>query len=629
MKKKKYLHWIVLIIPAILLICFINVNANNNLQHKEDYAISWADEGFEAFIREYLQKPSGTIYASELEGIEYICLDKEFSHMPHIQVGYKTNEYDNHGMVKYSHQSLNAKNIWKIKTLDDLRHFKNLARLDLACFAVGDMDYFKDMTQLEQLFMMDCENIEDGRFTDISNIANLKNLIEISLTNNYIKDLSPLSELQNLRKAYVGYEETIDYSPLNSWTNIEYLTVQEYDLIDVSFLFDLVNLKELEVQANYWDVSFLKNMDKLEYLRVNCKEIKNFDSISICKGLKKFYMWADDMPDLNCLKDLPELHWLVLYCGNNGKDDEISERLNLSIKIISEIQNLKLLSLHLERGLDYTPISKLTGLTELTINHADISDIDFLIPLKNLTHLNLAWNAISDISALKNLDNLESLNLDANYGVVDISVLKNLKHLKRLNMLNNSIIDWKPVSHVEKIEAVGRNEIDIIPITTGNFGFSYVGLIYMLILLIPNIIWARNKPKGYNSSGENKILLVFERVGQMLSAVSILLFTNYNPEIFELWTAWLIISAILMILYIIYWIRYFRSKQTANDFYRSIFCIPAPGATLPVAAFLLLGIYSKVIWLIVSSIILGIGHIGIHLQHIKDLEMKINNNKFK
>jgi len=47
--------------------------------------------------------------------------------------------------------------------------------------------------------------------------------------------------------------------------------------------------------------------------------------------------------------------------------------------------------------------------------------------------------------------------------------------------------------------------------------------------------------------------------------------------------------------------------------------IPAPGATLPVAAFLLLGIYGKVIWLIISSVILGIGHIGIHMQHIKRL----------
>ncbi len=32
-----------------------------------------------------------------------------------------------------------------------------------------------------------------------------------------------------------------------------------------------------------------------------------------------------------------------------------------------------------------------------------------------------------------------------------------------------------------------------------NFGFSYVGLIYLLMLFIPNILWSKNKPKDYES----------------------------------------------------------------------------------------------------------------------------------
>lgn len=140
------------------------------------------------------------------------------------------------------------------------------------------------------------------------------------------------------------------------------------------------------------------------------------------------------------------------------------------------------------------------------------------------------------------------------------------------------------------------------------------------MLWIPNAMWAKRLPTGYNSSDENKILLVFERVGQVLCTASILLFTDYNPQIFELWIAWFIASALLMILYEVNWIYYFRSEKTVSDFYRPFFGIPALGATLPVAAFLLLGIYGKVIWLIISAIILGIGHIGIHLQHIKKIE---------
>ena len=57
-----------------------------------------------------------------------------------------------------------------------------------------------------------------------------------------------------------------------------------------------------------------------------------------------------------------------------------------------------------------------------------------------------------------------------------------------------------------------------------------------------------------------------------------------------------------------------------KDMYSSILGIPVAGATLPVLSFLLLVIYGKNIPLIVSTIILGIGHIGIHMNHKKEAE---------
>ena len=152
----------------------------------------------------------------------------------------------------------------------------------------------------------------------------------------------------------------------------------------------------------------------------------------------------------------------------------------------------------------------------------------------------------------------------------------------------------------------------------GHFGFSYIGLIYMLLLEIPNILWTRNKPEGYDPSSENKILLAFERVGQVLCTATVLLFRDTNPRGWEPWIAWLIASALLMVIYECYWIRYFR-KPTLVNFYRPFLGIPLPGATLPVAAFLLLGIYGRLLWLIAASIILGIEHIGIHIGHARKL----------
>ena len=70
-----------------------------------------------------------------------------------------------------------------------------------------------------------------------------------------------------------------------------------------------------------------------------------------------------------------------------------------------------------------------------------------------------------------------------------------------------------------------------------------------------------------------------------------------------------------MVLYLLWWLRYFRSERTLHDFYGSFCGVPVAGAVLPVAAFLLLGIYGKVLWLAGSALVLGVGHIGIHLRH--------------
>lgn len=153
------------------------------------------------------------------------------------------------------------------------------------------------------------------------------------------------------------------------------------------------------------------------------------------------------------------------------------------------------------------------------------------------------------------------------------------------------------------------------------FGFSYVGLIYLAMLMLPNIIWTKNQPKDYEKyvANENKVLLAFERIGEVLVSFVSLIFSDFNLKPWSNWTWWLIVSFLLMVLYEIYWIRYFKSEKTMKDFYSSILGIPVAGATLPVLAFLLLAVYGKNILLGVSVLILGIGHIGIHIMHRKEI----------
>lgn len=158
----------------------------------------------------------------------------------------------------------------------------------------------------------------------------------------------------------------------------------------------------------------------------------------------------------------------------------------------------------------------------------------------------------------------------------------------------------------------------------GHFGFSYMGVIFLLLLFVPNIIWSKNLPDGYEPANENRILLIFERAGQVLTTCCALIFSDFNVRGWSNWSWWLIIAVCSMILYEIWWIRYFRGQRTMMDFYSSLLGIPVAGATLPVVAFFMLGIYGKVIWMITAAVLLGIGHIGIHLQHRKALMAEEN-----
>ncbi len=163
------------------------------------------------------------------------------------------------------------------------------------------------------------------------------------------------------------------------------------------------------------------------------------------------------------------------------------------------------------------------------------------------------------------------------------------------------------------------------------FGFSISGIVFLVMLMIPNLYWAKYaRPEGYEEASrrENRILLMLERAGEVAVSACLPVFRSFEPCIRKLpegiffdmriilWAA----AFGLMILYELYWLRYFRSSRTLKDMYSSYAGFPVAGASLPVIAALLLGIYSRNLVMLCASVILGTGHIGIHLAHRKETE---------
>ena len=89
------------------------------------------------------------------------------------------------------------------------------------------------------------------------------------------------------------------------------------------------------------------------------------------------------------------------------------------------------------------------------------------------------------------------------------------------------------------------------------FGFSYIGLIWLILLFVPNMIWTKNKPQDYEKyvESENKVLLALERVGQFIVTPVALVFSDFNYKGLNFWTAVLLASFLCMVLYEVWWIR--------------------------------------------------------------------------
>lgn len=150
-------------------------------------------------------------------------------------------------------------------------------------------------------------------------------------------------------------------------------------------------------------------------------------------------------------------------------------------------------------------------------------------------------------------------------------------------------------------------------------GFSWLGLLFLICLFVPNILFGQNMPQDYKelSAEEPAGLLMLERTGQATVSFLILFARDFAWTTWTSWSGWLLLGWVAVALYLACWTRYFVGPHSAARLHRPLLGIPVPLAVLPVAAALLFGIYARSFWLILASIVLGIGHIGIHVQHLR------------
>ena len=141
--------------------------------------------------------------------------------------------------------------------------------------------------------------------------------------------------------------------------------------------------------------------------------------------------------------------------------------------------------------------------------------------------------------------------------------------------------------------------------------FNIFGLIFMVVILIPNIIFATKWKDGFDIKWKNKYVEVMEQVGRfgcfgfMVINIPGTWFGWWSDEAFALY---LIVDGILVTIYCATWIIYFKKSSVFRALALSI---------IPSILFLFSGIMSRSVLLIIATVLFAPSHILISYRNAK------------
>ncbi|MBT4512847.1 MAG: hypothetical protein HOC20_11645 [Chloroflexi bacterium] len=211
-----------LLILLIMTLGIVSCNSSTDQTEISDNEVTFMDSHLEAAIRDVIDKPAGTIYASDLEQVTML-------------------------------QAFDM----KISDLTGLEHCTALTMLTIGNNQINDPSPLASLTNLNML------DLSNNQISDLSSLADLKNLVTLRLDWNEITDISPLSSLTKLRSLTLnsrpGSNEIRDISPLALIESLRDVSLWNNQISDVSPLLSLPNLEMVMIlQGNPLSPTSLK-----------------------------------------------------------------------------------------------------------------------------------------------------------------------------------------------------------------------------------------------------------------------------------------------------------------------------------------------------------------------------------
>lgn len=139
--------------------------------------------------------------------------------------------------------------------------------------------------------------------------------------------------------------------------------------------------------------------------------------------------------------------------------------------------------------------------------------------------------------------------------------------------------------------------------------FNVFGLVFIAVVMIPNIIFAIKCKGGFEHKWNNKVIEFFEQIGRF--ACFTFMIINIPKTSFGFWSdeafaVYLIVDTLLVVLYCIIWVVCFRKNNTFRALSLSI---------IPSGIFVFSGVMSRSVLLIVAALLFAPSHILISYKN--------------
>ena len=139
--------------------------------------------------------------------------------------------------------------------------------------------------------------------------------------------------------------------------------------------------------------------------------------------------------------------------------------------------------------------------------------------------------------------------------------------------------------------------------------FNVLGLVFITVIMIPNIIFAVKHKDAFENRNQNKAIEIIEQIGRF-GCFGFMIF-NIPSTWFGWWSdksfyIYLLVDAVLIVLYLILWIVCWRKNNVFRALALSI---------IPSVIFLFSGIMCRSLLLIISSLLFAPTHIFISYKN--------------